>query len=47
MIDDAVAICLVIPQHMHLSGAVTEIRRLKDNGVKTLTFWGHMTSSVT
>jgi len=30
-----VAICLVIPQ------------RLKDNGDTTLTFWGHVTSSVT
>ena len=42
-----VAICLVIPQCMHLSGAVTEIWHLKDNGVTTLTFWGHVTSSVT
>jgi len=42
-----VAICLVIPQHMHLSGTVTEIWRLKDNGFRTLTFWGHVTSSVT
>jgi len=24
-----------------------EIWRLKDNGVTTLTFWGHVTSSVT
>jgi len=32
-----VAICLVIPQR----------RRLKDNWVTTLTFWGHVTSSVT
>jgi len=24
-----------------------EIQRLKDNGVTTLTFWGHVTSSVT
>jgi len=42
-----VAICLVIPQRMSLSGIVTEIWRLKDNGVTTLTFWGHVTSSVT
>jgi len=42
-----VAICLVIPQCMRLSGTVTEIWRLKDNGVTTLTFWGHVTSSVT
>jgi len=42
-----VAICLVIPQRMRLSGTVTEIWRLRDNGVTTLTFWGHMTSSVT
>jgi len=40
-----VAICLVIPQRMHLSGTVTKIWRLKDNGVMTLTFWGHVTSS--
>jgi len=25
---------------MRLSGAVTEIWRLKDNGVTTVTFWG-------
>jgi len=42
-----VAICLVIPQRMRLYGTVTEIWRLKDNGVTTLTFWGHVTSSVT
>jgi len=42
-----VAICLVIPQRMRLSGTVTEIWQLKDNGVTTLTFWGHVTSSVT
>jgi len=35
-----VAICLVIPQCMHLSGTVMEIWRFKDNGVMTLTFWG-------
>jgi len=29
------------------SGTVTEIWRFKDNGVTTLTFWGHVTSSVT
>jgi len=42
-----VATCLVIPQRMRLSGAVTEIWRLKDNGVTTFTFWGHVSSSVT
>jgi len=42
-----VATCLVIPQHMHLSGTVTKIWRLKDNGATTLTFWGHVTSWVT
>jgi len=42
-----VAICLVIHQRMRLSGTVTEIWRLKDNWVTTLTFWGHVTSSVT
>ena len=41
-----VAIWLSIPQCMHLSGTVMEIWCLKDNGVSTLTFWGHMTSSV-
>jgi len=42
-----VAICFVISQRMHLSGTVTEIWHLKDNGVTTLTFLGHVTSSVT
>jgi len=42
-----VAICLVIPQRMRLSGTTTEIWRLKDNGVTTVTFWVHVTSSVT
>ena len=32
---------------MRLSGTVTEIWHLKDNGVTTLAFWGHVTSSVT
>jgi len=32
---------------MRLSGTVTEIWRLKDNVVTSLTFWGHVTSSVT
>jgi len=32
---------------MRLSGTVMEIWRLKNNGVTTLTFWGHVTSSVT
>jgi len=39
-----VAICLVIPQCMQLSVTITEIWHLKDNGVMTLTFWGHTTS---
>jgi len=42
-----VAIRVVIPQRMRLSGPVTEIWCLKDNGVTTLTFWGHATSWVT
>jgi len=42
-----VAICLLIPQRMRLSGTVTEIWRLKYNGVTTLTFWRHVTLSVT
>ena len=37
-----VAICLVIPQRMRLSGTVVDIWRFKDNGVTTLTFWGHV-----
>jgi len=32
---------------MRLFGTVTEMWRLKDNGVTGLTFWGHVTSSVT
>jgi len=39
-------ICLVILQRMRLFGTVFEIWRLKDNGVTTLTFWCHVTSSV-
>jgi len=42
-----VAICLVIPQRVRLSGIVMEIWHLKNNGVTTLAFWGHVTSSVT
>jgi len=42
-----VAICIVIPQLMRLSGTVTEIWHLKDNRVTTLTFWSDVTSSVT
>jgi len=42
-----VAICLVVSQCMCLSGAVVEIWHFKDNEVATLTFWGHVTSSVT
>jgi len=33
-----VAICFVIPQRMRLPGIVTEIERLKNSGVTTLTF---------
>jgi len=36
-----------IPQRMRLSGTVIEIWRLKNNGVTTVIFWGHVTSSVT
>ena len=32
---------------MHQSCTVTEIRGIKDFGVTTLTFWGHVTSLVT
>jgi len=32
---------------MRLSGTVIEIFSLEDIGVTTLTFWGHVTSSVT
>jgi len=32
---------------IRLSGTVMEIWRLKENVVTTLTFWGHVTSSVT
>jgi len=32
---------------MRLSSTVMEIWRLKDNAVTSLTFWGHVTSSVT
>jgi len=39
--------CYRLPQRMCLSGTVTEIWRLRDNGVTTLTFWGLVTSSVT
>jgi len=42
-----VAICVAISQCMRLSGTVVEIWYLKDSGVTTLTFWGHVTSSVT
>jgi len=38
-----VAICLVVLQRMCLSGTVTEIWRLKDNGGMSLTFWSHST----
>jgi len=42
-----VAICIIIFQRMRLSGTVTKIWRPKDSGVTTLTFWDHVTSSVT
>jgi len=42
-----VAICFVIPQRMRVTSTVMEIWCLKDNGVTTLTFRGHVTSSVT
>jgi len=32
---------------MHLSGTVIEIFSLEDVGVMTVTFWGHVTSSIT
>jgi len=32
---------------MHLSGTGIDMWCMKDNGVTTLTFWGHATSSVT
>jgi len=47
MVDDASCFCLVILQRMRLSGTVTKIWRIRDNGVTTLTFWGHVTSSFT
>jgi len=42
-----VAICLVISQRMRLSGTDVGMWHLKDNGVTTLTLWGHVTLSVT
>jgi len=42
-----VAICLVTPQRIRLSGILMEIWRLNDDGVMTLTFWGYVSSSVT
>jgi len=39
--------CYTSSQRMHLSGTITEIWHLEDNGVTTLTFWDHVTSSVT
>jgi len=42
-----VAICLVRSQRMRLSGNIMEIWQIKDNGVTILTFWGHVTSSIT
>jgi len=51
MLDDAIVVihlfCYTTSQRMRLSGTVTDIWRLKYNGVTTLTFWGHVTSSVT
>jgi len=43
----AIRLVILVPQRMRLSGTVTQIWRLRDNGVTTLTFWGHVTSSVT
>jgi len=43
----AIIFCLVISQRMRLSDTVMEISRLKNNGVTTLTFGDHVTSSVT
>jgi len=45
MFDDVS--CHLSCYRMHLSGTVMEIRRLKDNKVTTLTFWRHVTPSVT
>jgi len=42
-----VASCVAIPQRMRLSSTVVKIWRLKRNGVTTLNFWRHVTSSVT
>ena len=49
MFDDASChlSCYTSSQRMRLSGTFTEIWCLKDNGVTTLTFWGHLTSLVT
>jgi len=47
MVDDANCHLSCYTLSMRLSGTVTEIWRLKDNGVTTVTFWGHVTSSVT
>jgi len=47
MVNDASRHLSFIPQRMRVSGNVTKVRRLKDNGVTNLTFWGHVTSSVT
>jgi len=42
-----VAIRFVISQRMCLSCTVMEMWRLKGNEIAFLTFWGHVTSSVT
>jgi len=42
-----VAIGFAIPQRMRLYGTVTEIWRLKDNGVTTLIIWGQWKGHVT
>jgi len=47
MVDDASRHVSCYTSTTRLSGTVMDIWRLKDNGVTTLTFWGHMSSSVT
>jgi len=49
LVYDASCHLSCIPQRMRLSDTVMEIHvwRLEDNGVTILTFWGHVTSSVT
>jgi len=48
MVDDASChLSCYTSTHASISGTVTEIARLKDSGVTTLTFWRHVTLSVT